>query len=249
MNQYSGLSSVYDYLVSGVDFAGWIDYAELLLQHFGLKAASVADIACGTGKTTFPFAQRGYKTYGVDISASMIAVARNQAKAKNADISFLQQDMRQFSLNEKVDLVTCFHDGLNYLTDINDMIKTFISVNKNLTNQGTFIFDLNTVIWLSDADESINVIDEDDLTLIWQTSYNKDRKVWSINLTGFFKEGDHYQKFKENHQEKAYSREEIISCLNQAGLALLGSFDAFKLVPAHEKSIRMFYVAQKINTL
>ncbi|WP_027363670.1 class I SAM-dependent DNA methyltransferase [Desulfotruncus alcoholivorax] len=245
MNQYSGLSSIYDYLVSGVDFEGWIDYAELLLKHFGLHAGSVADIACGTGKTTIPFAKRGYKTFGVDISEDMVALASNQAAVENIDINFSKQDMRHFFLPEKVDLVTCFHDGLNYLTDIKDIVKTFKSVNKNLNKKGSFIFDLNTVIWLSDADESVHFVDENDITLIWQTSYNKKTNIWSINLTGFFKEGDHYHKFHEIHHEKAYSQEEIKLCLDKTGFTLLGSFDAFKLAPAHEKSIRIFYVARK----
>lgn len=245
MNQYSGLSSIYDYLVSGVDFDGWIDYAELLLKHFGLQARSIVDIACGTGKTTIPFAKRGYKAFGVDISGDMIALARNQAAVEKINITFSKQDMRDFSLTEKVDLATCFHDGLNYLTDINNIIKTFQSVYKNLDEKGSFIFDLNSVIWLAETDESVNFFDENDITLIWQTSYNKNSNVWSINITGFFKKGDHYNKFSEIHQEKAYSQEEIEYCLGEAGFTLLGSFDAFKLRPAHEKSIRIFYVAQK----
>lgn len=248
MKQYSGLSCVYDYLVSSVDFEGWIDYAELLLKHFGLNAGSVVDIACGTGKTTIPFAKRGYKAYGVDISEEMLGLARNQAALENVDINFSKQDMRQFSLVEKVDLATCFHDGLNYLTDMQDMIKTFKTVYKNLNKNGSFIFDLNSVLWLSNADESVNFVDENDITLIWQTSYHQDSNIWSINLTGFFKEGSHYKKFSETHQEKAYSQEEIKSCLSEAGFTLLGSFDAFKLAPAHEQSIRIFYVAQKYNS-
>jgi SAM-dependent methyltransferase len=247
MSQYSGLAYIYDYLVAGVDFEGWIDYAESLLNRFQLKTDSVADLACGTGNTIIPFARRGYQATGIDLAGEMLDLARMKAAAENLSINFSQQDMRNFKLPEQVGLVTCFHDGLNYLLDIDDIKRTFQQVHRHLKDQGAFIFDLNAVHWLAQADNSVTMVDDRDMTLIWETSYDNHQNTWQIKLTGFVREGDIYRKFTENHREKAYHPEEIATCLRQTGFNLLGSFDAFTFEPIRPNSIRHFFVARKSN--
>ncbi|HBX22771.1 MAG TPA: class I SAM-dependent methyltransferase [Desulfotomaculum sp.] len=244
--EYSGLARIYDYLVSGVDFDGWIDYVEALLSRFDLQAASIADIACGTGNTVFPFARRGYKTVGVDISGAMLDLARAKAQALNLDVSFIKQDMRKLMLPEQVDLITCFHDGLNYLLDITDIKQTFRQVNDNLRPGGTFIFDLNRVTWLAGSDNSPVLVDDDDMTLFWESEYVQASEIWTIKLTAFVREGNIYHKCTEIHQEKGYHPIEIVASLADTGFNILGSFNAFSFAPADNSSVRHFYVAQKM---
>ncbi|MFA7467847.1 MAG: class I SAM-dependent methyltransferase [Desulfotomaculaceae bacterium] len=244
--KYSGLAQIYDYLVSGVDFDGWCDYVEELLGRFGLQAASIADIACGTGNTVFPFAHRGYKTVGVDISRAMLDLAQSKAQTQNLDVYFIQQDMRELALPEQVDLITCFHDGLNYLLDIKDIRQTFKRVNNNLRPGGTFIFDLNRVTWLSGSDNTPVVVDERDMTLIWESGYVQASEIWTIKLLAFVREGNIYHKWTEIHQEKGYHPLEIVSSLSDTGFKILGSFNAFGFKPADNSSVRHFYVAQKM---
>lgn len=245
MEQYGGLARVYDYLVSGVDYEAWIDYLEALMREFNLAARSAADLACGTGNTAIPLAKRGYQVTGIDIAPEMLHYARQKAAAQNLDMVFSQQDMRCFSLPEPVDLITCFHDGLNYLLHIDAIKQTFSSVHKNLREKGAFIFDLNAVTWTAGDDGDITVIDEADLTLIYETNYSEDNQVWQIKLTGFIREQGHYHKFTEMHREKAYRPDEIVSLLAETGFDCLGSFNAFSFNPISPQSIRHFYVAQK----
>lgn len=245
MNQYNGLAAAYDYLVLGVDFEGWIDYVEKIIDKLEVPVEAVADLACGTGNTTIPFAWRGYTVTGVDISSAMLARAREKARSLGLNINFIQQDMRALNIPRKFDLITCFHDGLNYLLSIEDLIKTFKSVYNHLTEGGIFIFDLNTLTWLSGSDTKTACIDEPELTIIWESSYNHNESVWQINITGFFKQGDYYKNFKETHKEKAYTPEQVKPALKQSGLTLLNIYDAFSFEPPKPNSRRHFYVAQK----
>lgn len=247
MKHYHGLAAIYDHLVSGVDFAGWIDYVESIMERFGHVAGTAADFACGTGNTTLPLASRGYRAYGVDISGEMLALARKKAADENLSAEFIQGDMRDFSLPCLVDLVTCFHDGLNYLTEFNDLLKTFHCVWENLSPGGLFIFDLNAVRWLSGTRPEVTVVEEEGFTLIWESIYHDQEDIWEIRLTGFIKEAEEelYRRFKEVHREKAYRPEEVEKALSAADLELLASYDAFTFSPIHEKSRRHFYVARK----
>lgn len=246
VKSYGGLASVYDYLVTGVDFEGWIDYLESILGLLDFKGKLAADLACGTGNTTLPLARRGYRIYGVDLSPEMLAVAEEKAKKQGLDVDFIQADMREFVLPGPVDLIICFHDGLNYLDENWELVSTFNRVRENLAPGGLFIFDLNAVTWLSRTGSEVSVLEEGAFDLIWESRYLPG-DVWEVRLTAFIKEreGDYYRKFTEVHREKAYRPEEVARALEAAGLELLRTFDAFTLEPIHEKSRRHFYAARK----
>ncbi len=247
MQQYEGLAAAYDYLVQGVDFEGWIDYVEQILRKFGVSATSVADIACGTGNTIIPFARRGYEALGIDIAPEMIARAKQKAHSMNLSIEFTCQDMRILDLSRTFDLVTCFHDGLNYLLSPGDLIKVFKGVHNHLNPGGMFIFDLNAVKWLSNSKRETTCIDEPELTIVWESSYDHIESIWQIDILGFVKQGESYQKFKESHKEKAYSPKEIKPLLEQSGFSLLDIYDAFSFNPPASNSRRHFYVASRLN--
>lgn len=245
MNSYRGLAAVYDHLVAGVDFGDWIDYVESLLNHFGFKAGSVLDLACGTGNTLIPFAKRGYRSQGVDISPEMIAVAREKAFAMEVEILYDVGDITDFLLDQPVELVTCFHDGLNYIDDPGRLKKVFNNSFKNICSGGMFVFDMNAVIWIGEVDGSAEVIDEDGMTIIYRTAHDTESSLWTVNLTCFVREGEVYRKFTETHQERGYSPHEVESLLEEAGFMPLAVYDAFSFHPPHQGSRRHFYVARR----
>ncbi|MFZ5644376.1 MAG: class I SAM-dependent DNA methyltransferase [Bacillota bacterium] len=245
MLSYAGLSAVYDRLVSGVDFDGWIDYVESLAGRYGYSPGSVLDLACGTGNTLIPFARKGYRSVGVDLSPEMIAVAREKSSVKGLNIEYHVGDMRYFCPDSPVDLVTCFHDGLNYITDPEDIEKIFINASSYINSDGMLIFDLNAIKWIGSSDKQPVVIDEEDITIIYNTFIDNTETLWSVDVTCFVREGDLYRKFSETHRERGYTEEEIEKALNRAGFNLLSVYDGFTFDPPHPKSRRHFYVARK----
>lgn len=245
MNSYGGLAAVYDYMVAGVDFADWIAYVEKLLDHYGYYPGSVLDLACGTGNTLIPFAMKGYSARGVDISREMIAVARGKTSELGLDIEYSVGDIIDFLVGKPVELVTCFHDGLNYITERDHLKKVFENTAKNLVEGGMFVFDLNAVKWIGTVDDRPVVIDEDNMTIIYESEHHTRDSVWTVKITCFVKEGDLYRKFTETHREKGYEVEEIEKMLVEAGFSPLAVYDAFSFNPPHPKSKRHFYVARK----
>jgi len=132
------------------------------------------------------------------------------------------------------------------LLDIKDIRQTFKQVNDNLRPGGTFIFDLNRVTWLSGSDNHPVMVDDEDMTLIWESGYNQESEIWTIKLTAFVREGNIYHKCTEVHQEKGYHPAEIAASLSGTGFNILGSFNAFGFEPADNNSVRHFYIAQKV---
>lgn len=246
----AALALLYDRLVDGVDFGGWADYVEEILAHFDEQANVIADLACGTGNTALPLAGRGYRVTGVDISSAMLAVAEEKARSLGLDVKLIQADMRHFSLPEPVDLVTCFHDGLNYLSGIEELRQTFAHVRLNLRSHGLFIFDLNALEWLSGCHQEATgeppdvVLNEADYSLTWRTLYGQ--RSWEIFIQGWIILNGEKSFFQENHREQAYHTQEVILSLEEAGFRPLAVYHPFTLQPADPASRRHFFVARRL---
>ncbi len=248
MAQYSKLAEIYDCLVAGINYEEWADYIEAILEKYSCKTKYIADLACGTGNTTLPLAARGYEVYGVDIAPAMLERAEAKAGEKGLRPHFLEQDMRQLSLPVPMDLVTCYHDGINYIIDPADLRRVMGRVFSALRPGGLFVFDLNAVEKLSDAGGDTTFVDDNDMSLIWETSYDKKQDVWEIRLTGFVRRGDWYDKFIEVHREKHYSGSDARNYLLDAGFEVLDVFHGFSFEPPRPSSRRIFYIARKPGT-
>ncbi|MGB9804047.1 MAG: class I SAM-dependent DNA methyltransferase [Desulfofundulus sp.] len=245
MQCYAGLAKIYDLLVTGVDFESWANYLEEILKRFNHYPRTILDLACGTGNTTLPLARRGYQVMGLDLSPDMVNIAREKAAKQGLAVNFFTADMRSFQLEKPVDLITCFHDGLNYLANYEDLMRTFKQVKENLTPGGLFIFDLNAIEWLTGTRPEVCIIDEQDFTLIWQSCYSSVNFSWEIKITAFIKNGECYYKFTEQHREYGYTPDQVHRALQAAELKLLASYDAFSFKPIQAESRRHFYVAQR----
>lgn len=246
MASYHGLASIYDMLMEGVDYTEWANYINQLTEKYQVEVNSVLDIACGTGNTSIPLAQLGWRVTGVDLSQQMLQHARKKASENQADVIFLQQDIRDMELTYYYDLVTCFQDGLNYLLSTEELEQTFKNVNKYLNPGGLFIFDLNLVAKYSGlSSEETSFIDTEDFSLVYETKYMHDNEIWEIQVTGFVKDDITYSKFQEIHKEKHHHLEDVKESLSSADFKVLDIFEAFSLAPPQANSRRIFIVAQK----
>ena len=245
MSQYEKLADIYDYLVAGIDYEEWADYIEQIVDKFSVTAKRIADLACGTGNTTLPLAARGYEVYGIDIAPAMLAKAVQKAREAGANPCFLEQDMRTLELPVPMDLITCYHDGINYIICPDDLYLVFSRVFDSLRPGGLFVFDINAVEKLSGVSGDTTFVDDTDLSLVWETSYDRGVEVWEIRLTGFVKKDGLYEKFTETHREKAYKKSEILEFLRNTGFIVLDIYHGFSFAPPGPDSRRVFYVAQK----
>src|SRR5438309_1597161 len=75
---YDCLAPFYDRFTADYAYDPWIDAIEEQARRLGLPGRHALDLACGTGKSTFPLAERGYSVRACDISEGMIAEARRK---------------------------------------------------------------------------------------------------------------------------------------------------------------------------
>jgi len=223
--------------------------AELLprvLERFGARPKRVLDLACGEGTFAVELARRGCRVIGVDLSPEMLELARKRAKEAGVEVCFIHQDMRELRLDERFDLVTCWYDSLNYLLEYEDLKKTFANVAEVLTPHGLFIFDMNTRYGLAvgwQRHPAYVQQDTEELFEVHRPSYDYERDIATLKITGFFREGGVWRRIDEVHRERGYALGEIRDALKQAELEELACWGSLReMTEPRADSPRVWFV-------
>ncbi|MBQ2931935.1 MAG: class I SAM-dependent methyltransferase [Clostridia bacterium] len=243
---YSDFAEVYDKL-QDADYNKFVDYYEQIFARLGKKPKLVLDLACGTGNITIPMAKRGYDMIGLDLSCEMLNIARNKTAAESLDILFLNQDMCEMELYGTVDAIVCALDGLNYITDEDDLRQIFKLAANYLNPGGVMIFDMNTEYKLREIlGGNTYVCEEEDIYYVWQSEFCEDSKICDFELNFFCQKPDRtYTRFDEFQQERAYSPDQISAMVTESGLDVTGIYKPFEFATYSDNDERIFFVISR----
>jgi SAM-dependent methyltransferase len=83
-------------------------------EHAGARPGRLIDLGCGTGRLLVPFAQRSWFALGVDLSAEMLAVARDKARLAGVTVELLQANLTELDAlaDGSFDLAACLFSTL-----------------------------------------------------------------------------------------------------------------------------------------
>ena len=202
------------------------------------------DIACGTGNVTVRIAKHFKNIYGVDLSEDMLREAFNKLKENRIKGKIICQDMTEMQLNRKFDLITSVLDSTNYITDEDDLEKYFSSVKEHLKDDGIFIFDVNSYYKLSEIlGNNIYTYSEEEVFYTWENVFEDN--LLSMFLTFFFLFGELYERFEEEHLERAYTEQELEKELENANLEVIAKFDGYTKNYVQANTERIVYLIKK----
>ena len=226
MESYTAFAYIYDKLIDQ-DYEKWADYIEEIFKINGKDPKLVLDLGCGTGSITNILAKRGYDMIGVDLSPDMLNVAREKAVDQELDVLYLCQDVREFELYGTVDAIICTLDVLNYIIDLKDLEHVFALVKNYLNPDGIFIFDINTEHKLKNILGNNTFINEENgIFYTWENEYVEN--ISNQYLTFFAETEDGlYERFDENHVQRAYTIEEIKGKLASNNLTFEAEYKLF----------------------
>ncbi len=248
--QYTAIAPYYDRL-NAVDYDAWCDFIEKQLATYGKASRGLPperellDLACGTGAIALRMAQRGYDVVGVDLSAEMLAVARQRAEAQRTPILLLQQDMRAFELYGTVEAALCCLDSMNYLLTRRDWEKTFALLHNYIEPQGLLLFDVHTKACLQRFGTQDFVCEDDGVVLTWQNDYRASDATCDFYLSFFCEGADgRYTRIEEHQRERAFSDRTIRDMLKKNGFAVLSACADLLGTPCTRDDDRCFYICR-----
>ena len=203
------------------------------------------DLACGTGNVAVKVAKYFKNTYAVDLSDDMLNIAFDKFKKNKIKAKVICQDMCELSLNKTFDLITSVLDSTNYITEDEDLLQYFRNVYEHLKEDGLFIFDINSYYKLSTVlGNNIYTYSSDEIFYTWENSFEEE--VINMFLTFFVKQDNGlYEKFEEEHFERAYKESHIEQALQKCGFKILKKFAGYSDQKVEENSERILYVVRK----
>lgn len=244
---YSFLAGSYDRLTRDVDYERLCDDLESWFLKARRPVKTVLDLACGTGSLTWLLAERGYDMTGVDLSPEMLAQAREKAPAGFHGIPplFLNQSMDKLDLYDTVDACVCCLDSVNYVTKPAQLRRAFQRVHTFLAPGGVFVFDARTPEALEGMDGQIFCDEDEDTFCMWQGEFSAKRRLCTYYMDIFCREGELWRRGQEEHEEYAYTVEELTQMLEKAGFLDIKCYGAGKKRPPRPGDDRVFFFARK----
>jgi SAM-dependent methyltransferase len=222
---YEAIAPVYDDFTAHHNYEAWIAMLLELAAENGLRtgASRALDVACGTGKSFTPLLDRGWEVTGCDISASMVALAREKI-GDRVPIEIV--DMREMPVLGSFDIAFCIDDAINYLHSAEELTAALRGVAANLKPDGLLIFDSNTIsIYRGFFAEHLEV-EAGGVRMIWDGHGDGTAQPGTISEASFSFEPleGGTAVAPELHRQRHHPEPEVRAAIAAAGLELAGLY-------------------------
>ncbi len=194
----------------------------LILSNIQLNdGADIIDLACGSGRHSLLFAERGYNVTAVDLSENLLNVAREAAESLRLDINFVNADLRNFCITSRFDLAVNLFTSFGYFKSDAENFSLFTDASDLLKPGGYFIIDYFNADFIRR-----NLVPHSEATLngkriIQDRKIIGDRVIKDITIAN----NGTRKKFKES--VRMYSNTELIAGIQNSGLNIYKTFGDF----------------------
>jgi ubiquinone/menaquinone biosynthesis C-methylase UbiE len=202
--------------------------------------ARVLDLACGHGRHTARLARRGFAVTGLDVSASSLALARENEPAA----SYVEADMRELPLEDgSFDAVINLFTAFGYFEDESDDQRVLHEVARVLAPGGSFLIDTINPPGLFGRYRGRHWDRLDDGTLMledheYDVVTGRTKTEWTL----IFEDGERRDL---RHSVRAYTAPELTRLLANAGLDVVASWGGFEGGELTRESWRLILRADK----
>ena len=245
LDAYRELAKSYDRLTSDVDYQATVDFYDQILAREGLTPRTAVDLACGTGSVALLLVQKGLQVTAVDMSCDMLTAAQQKAAEAHLYPQFVCQPLQELQLPRGVDLAVCAVASFDYILDPKDCREAFRRIYKALNPGGCFIFDVNTPEKLRAMDGQVFLDEDDDVYCVWRGEFDEESNICSYGMDLFQRDGDVWLRSFEEHQEYAYSAQQLEEYLRSAGFTSIRVYGDRNFDPPKAGEQRIYLKARK----
>ncbi|MGD1952614.1 MAG: class I SAM-dependent methyltransferase [Leptolyngbyaceae cyanobacterium] len=204
-----------------------------ILNNNNIPDGLIVDLGCGGGLSTLEFTKAGYRVLGIDISETMVALARNRVPSAEFQVASLF----------KADIPTCravtaIGECLNYLfdPDNNDelLFQLFERIYQALEPGGVFVFDIAEPGQVDNSNSQQFTEGHDWFALV-EKEEDFQQSTLKRRIITFRKVDDHYRRSDEVHHVRLYRSTDMAHKLRKVGFKVetMRNYDQYQLPKAH----------------
>ncbi|ADO76778.1 class I SAM-dependent DNA methyltransferase [Halanaerobium praevalens] len=267
-------AEIYDQIMESVPYDYWYRYLQDLLIYYQQEPKKILELAAGTSNMTLRLIELESlnQITALDLSSAMITKAQEKLEYKLQEsnsfkkysvkdrfkylieqdkrkfsLQFEVQDMKDFYFKNQFDLIVSFFDSLNYLTEKAELEACFKNAANSLTENGLFIFDLNSIGRIKTIAEKSVVFEDPSYECFWQDIVNKDKNLWKVKLK-ICPNNKALPCFEEVHTERGYKISTVLDLLANSGFQAVDVYNAFSFAQGKNNSDRLYFVAAKAQS-
>jgi SAM-dependent methyltransferase len=205
-----------------------------ILRRGGIQSGLVVDLGCGSGLWARRIVDAGYSVLGIDVSPSMIAMARRRVPEGH----FRRQSLFSADL-PGCDAVTSIGECFNYLFDPNNnwlrLKRVLHRVYKALRRGGIFIFDVAGPGRLPGRIPVVSHYEGKDWAILVRAAEDRRRSLLTRRITAFRRVGEFYRRTEETHTLKLFEAGRVAEELRAVGfrVRVLRGYGRLRFGPGH----------------
>lgn len=252
METFQDYAYYYNAFYKAKDYAKEARQIDEILKKYGKNIHSVINYGCGTGKHDIELSRIGYSCTGIDLSETMIEVAKQNSKKEQKKINFSVADIRKFEPEKKYDAVISLFHVMSYQNSNEDIVAAFQSARKALEKDNLFLFDLwyGPGVLTDPPVVRVKEVEDDQYRLVRiarPVMYDK-RNVVDVcyEVLVINKKTNITKTIKEVHSMRYFFRPELEILLKQAGFELVTNIDCNTLEETDYNSWTSYFIAKAI---
>jgi len=186
------------------------------LERAGLDRGLVIDLGCGSGIAAELFASAGYDVLGIDVSRSMLRLARRRVPGA----TFRLGSLAEVELPTAV-AVAGIGESFNYFVGrpISEraLARLFRRIHRALVPGGVLLFDMAAPGRARGPGRVKSHFEAEEWAILVTVEEERLRGILTRRITTFRKAGSRYRKTEEVHRQKLFGRAVVMELLRQAG--------------------------------
>lgn len=250
MEVFKDYAYYYNAFYGDKDYKQEAEQVDSLLRKYGQEVKKIINLGCGTGRHDAELSKIGYNCTGIDLSSSMIAIAKENAQKEGVSIDFDIADIRDYKSNEKYDAVISLFHVMSYQNTNQDIISAFKTARNLLEKDGIFVFD----VWYGPGvltDQPCvrvkKIADEkNELIRIARPVMHDKKNLVDVNyeILVIEKETGKTRVINETHNMRYFFRPELEFFLKEAGFELIDNLDCETLGETDYSSWTSYFIAK-----
>lgn len=225
----------------------------LLFRNIKLNnGAHVLDLACGNGRHSILFAQKGFKTTGLDLSGFLIKQAEKKRKNEYSrykdNLKFEIKDMRGINHRGEFDLIVNMFTSFGYFKAVKDNEKVIKGISRALKPNGFFFFDFLNSTYLKNNLVPFDIKKLNGKSAIQIRTIEKGFVIKEIYIMSGRKPNHYYPEiFHFTERIKLFSFNDLKRMFEKHNLKITKVFGDYAGTKFNEnKSGRLIIIAQKL---
>lgn len=214
----------YDLLYAGVgkDYDREAVEIDGLIQRHRPGAATLLDVACGTGAHLFRL-KAGYRAAGLDVSPEMVAIARD----RNPDLEIIEADMRAFDLGRTFDAVVCLFSSVGYMLTTTDLRRAVAAMARHVAESGVLMVEawFEPEAWI-EGHVATATARSADISIVRMNTSAREARVSIMDFHYLVGTADGVEHFTERHEMSLFTSSEYEAAFAAAGLEVERDGDA-----------------------